>query len=228
MARVPILAMTVVATLLAGGMAPIGTAAQDDVPLERARRLFEEGQRAYAEGRLDEAARRMKEAYRITRSPELAYNVARVFERMGEARLAIRYFRIYVRHEQHHGTLDEAQRTDIDRRIQALQDMAKRHREQLYEAPPSDDALTAEARRFFKLGVAMFERGEYPAAMQAFTAAHRFAELPEVLYNMALTAERLERWRDARDFYREYLRVRPAAPDRAHVQNKIRELRHKR
>ncbi|MFW6051439.1 MAG: hypothetical protein ACODAU_09705 [Myxococcota bacterium] len=196
--------------------------------LERASRLFREGQRAYGEGRLDEAAKKMQEAYRLTRSPDLAYNVARVFERMGEAGLAIRYFQVYVRHELHHGTLSEKERADIEKRIEKLRAMAKRQKEQLYAAPPSDDALTAEARRFFEMGVTMFQRKEYEAAMQAFTAAHRFAALPEVLYNMALTSERLERWRDARDYYREYLRVRPRAPDRPHVERRIAELRGKR
>lgn len=231
-ARGPVTAGLLVAALLAA-VTPLGPAQAQDTAsdpakqarLERARTLFEEAQRAYAEGRFREAARKMQVAYRLTRSPELAFNVARVFERMGETDLAIQYFRIYMRHEEHHGTLTDAERADLEERTAKLRAMAERHREQLYSAPPSDDALTAEAQRFFKLGVAMFNRGEYDAAMQAFIAAHRFAPLPEVLYNLALTSERLERWRDARDYYREYLRVRPAAPDRAHVEKRIEALR---
>ena len=63
------------------------------------------------------------------------------------------------------------------------------------------------------------------AAMQAFTAAQRFAELPEVLYNMAVTAERMGDRRDAADYFREYLRLRPTAPDRGEVERRIRTLR---
>jgi len=64
--------------------------------------------------------------------------------------------------------------------------------------------------------------------MQAFTAALQFAPFPELLYNMALASERLQNWRDARDYYREYLRLRPNAPDRAAVEAKIAELRDRR
>ena len=71
----------------------------------------------------------------------------------------------------------------------------------------------------------MFRRRQYAAAMEAFTAAQRFAPLPEVLYNMAVTAERLHQKRDAIDYYREYLRVRRNAPDRYIVERRIRELR---
>lgn len=62
--------------------------------------------------------------------------------------------------------------------------------------------------------------------MQAFIAAHRFAPLPEVLYNLAVTAERLGSPRDAIDYYREYLRGLPEnAPDRGAVERKIAALR---
>ena len=64
--------------------------------------------------------------------------------------------------------------------------------------------------------------------MEAFTAAQRFAPLPEIFYNMAVTAERLGSTRDAMDYYREYLRVRPNAPDRGHVESEVARLRAER
>src|SRR5687767_5280761 len=63
----------------------------------RARTLFEQGQAAYAAGHFDEAARKMVEAYELTRSAELAFNAARVFERMSDYDAALRYFEIYLR-----------------------------------------------------------------------------------------------------------------------------------
>jgi len=188
---------------------------------ERARTLFVEGQQAYDAGRFEEAARKMKEAYELTSSPELAFNVGRVCERMSEYDDAIRYFRIYLRR----GSPSDEERADVQRRVEALRDAQRRQRDQVFTAPPSNDELTREARTFFLRGVAMYRRGQYEAAMQAFIAAHRFAPLPEVLYNLAVTAERIGSRQDAVDYYREYLRLRPSAPDRGHVEREIRRLR---
>jgi tetratricopeptide (TPR) repeat protein len=71
----------------------------------------------------------------------------------------------------------------------------------------------------------MYRARHYEAAMQAFMAAHRFAPLPAVLYNLAITAEKMGEKRDAIDYYREYLRRWPEAPDRADIEKKIAELR---
>ncbi len=211
-----------------GALSPVGApgltsvaSAQTEEQLARARTLFTEGQAAYDAGRFQEAVTKMREAYEITNSAELAFNVARVYERMSEYAEAIRYFRIYLRQ----GQPDATVRADVEARIEALRAAERRSREQVFTAPPSDDELTREARTFFTRGVSMFRRGEYEAAMQAFTAAHRFAPLPEVLYNMAVVAERLGAPRDAIDYYREYLRLRPTAPDRGFVEREIERLR---
>lgn len=219
----PALGLSLLLSLTAG-LAPELTSvaqAQTEEQVARARTLFTEGQAAYDAGRFQEAVTKMLEAYELTSSPELAFNVARVYERMSEYAEAIRYFRIYLRQ----GAPDATVRADVEARIEALRAAERRSREQVFTAPPSDDELTREARTFFTRGVAMFRRGEYEAAMQAFTAAHRFAPLPEVLYNMAVVAERLGAPRDAIDYYREYLRLRPTAPDRGFVEREIARLR---
>ncbi len=195
--------------------------AQTEEQLARARTLFTEGQAAYDAGRFQEAVTKMREAYDITHSAELAFNVARVYERMSEYADAVRYFRIYLRE----GQPDAEVRADVEARIEALRAAERRSRDQVFTAPPSDDELTREARTFFTRGVAMFRRGEYEAAMQAFTAANSFAPLPEVHYNMAVVSERLGARRDAIDYYREYLRLRPNAPDRGFVEREIERLR---
>lgn len=197
------------------------SAAQSNDRVARARALFMEGQAHYDAGRFAEAAEKMRQAYDLTRAPELAFNVARVYERMSEYDQAIRYFRIYLRR----GELEAAERADITARIAALREAKTRAESQVFTAPPSNDELTREARTFFLRGVAMFQRQHYEAAMQAFMAAHRFAPLPEVLYNLAVTAEQLGSKRDAIDYFREYLRARPNSPDRAAVERRIAELR---
>ncbi|UJR79067.1 tetratricopeptide repeat protein [Sandaracinus amylolyticus] len=196
--------------------APAG--AQD---VGRAQQLFQQGIAAYDAGRLDEAVRLLREADAIVHSPELTFNIARVYERMGESREAIRHFERYLREARPEG--DE--RADVDRRIAAMRELDRRMRDQVMTTPPSSDEMTQEARVFFERGVAMFRRRQYDAALQAFTAAYNFARLPEVVYNLAVASERTGHTQDAIDYYREYLRARPDGPDRAYVERRIAQLR---
>lgn len=208
----------------------------DDVA--RARALFEEASRLYTEGDLRGAVSRMEEAHRLTRAPELLFNVARIYERMSEFDDAIRWYRRYLRDSARNpapaeSTTDAAEaraaeRAEIERRIAALEEAKRRVRSQVFTAPPSDDELTNEARVFFERGVAMFRRRRYEAALQAFIAARRFAPLPEILYNIAVAAERLDQRQDAIDYYREYLRSRPSAADRGLVERRIEALQAER
>lgn len=204
-----------------GAAVPTVALAQSDDARQQARELFVQGQADYDAGRYATAAEKMLAAYELVRSPELAYNVGRVYERMSEYDQAVRYFGIFLRR----GTPTAEERHDIQQRIAALREAQRRQRDQVFTAPPSNDELTREARTFFLRGVAMYRRGRYEAAMQAFTAALRFAPLAEVYFNTAVCAERLGSRRDAVDYYREYLRLRPEAPDRGHVEAEIRRLR---
>lgn len=208
-----------IATLALCAAFTAAAAAQD--ANARARALFQEGTSAYQDGDFGTAADKFVAAYRLTRSPELAFNAGRAYERMSDYDKAIRFFRIYLRR----GEVSDEVKADIRARIEALQQAKRRQREQVFTLPPSDDALVQEARTFFQRGVAMFRRQQYQAAMQAFTAAHRFAPLPEIFFNMAVTAEKMGNLRDAMDYYREYLRLRPRAADRGHVEREIERLR---
>ena len=196
-------------------------AAQDAGALARAQQLFADGIAAYDAGRLDEAARLLREADAVVHTPELSFNLGRVYERMGESREAIRWFERYLREARPEG--DE--RADVERRIAAMRELDRRMRDQVVTTPPTGDEMTREARVFFERGVAMFRRRRYDAALQAFTAAYNFARLPEVVYNLAVTSERIGHLQDAIDYYREYLRARPDGADRRIVERKIAELR---
>lgn len=207
--------------LAALALTAVPAGAQDPGAVARAEQLFTQGLAAYDAGRLDEAARLLREADAIVHTPELSFNLGRVYERMGEAREAIRWFERYLLEARPEG---EA-RADVERRIAGMRELDRRMREQVVTAPPSSDEMTQEARVFFERGVAMFRRRRYDAALQAFTAAYNFARLPEVVYNLAVASERTGHLQDAIDYYREYLRARPDGPDRAHVERKIAELR---
>lgn len=190
--------------------------------IERARQLFVEGTEHYQAGRLNEALERFLAAWRIVPGPELAYNVARTYERMADAQHAVEFYRHYLRQ----AASDAAERQDVERRIGELESIARRQREQIIALPPSEDELTQEARTFFERGVTMFRRRRYDAAMAAFTAAYNFARLPEVIYNLAVTAERLGRTQDAIDYFREYARTLPRdSVERPLIDRRVEQLR---
>lgn len=189
--------------------------------VERARQLFAEGTQHYQAGRLDEALQRFLEAWRIVPGPELAYNVARTYERMGDAQRGIEFYNHYLRQAP-----EGPERQDVERRIRELEAIARRQRDQIIALPPSQDELTQEARTFFERGVAMYRRRRYDAALAAFTAAYNFARLPEVVYNLAVTAERLGRTQDAIDYFREYARSLPRdSAERPMIDRRVEQLR---
>ena len=177
----------VFASVLLVGAAGAQPPANDRVA--RAQALFQEGLRAYEAGNLSEALVKLKEAHRLTRSPELAFNVARVYERIGDAPNATRYFRMYLRSP----AVTDAERADIERRIVVLQELQRRQRDQVFAAPPSSDELTAEARTFFLRGVSMFRRRQFRAALDAFMAAHQFAPPGDVVLGEVLLHQYVRR-----------------------------------
>lgn len=215
------ISLAVVLSMALTGAFAVHVSAQDEAALARARDRFAAGLAAYDAGRLDEAARLLLEADAMVHFPELTFNIARVYERMGEAREAIRFFERYLREAR----IEEAERADVERRIAAMRELERRMRDQVMTIPPTGDEMTQEARTFFERGVAMFRRRRFDAALQAFTAAYNFARLPEVVYNLAVASERTNQRQDAVDYYREYLRMRPDGADRAHVERRITALR---
>lgn len=194
--------------------------AHDHAKEDKARALFKEAQRAYAEDRFADARDAFIEVYKLTKSADIAFNAGRICERMSDYGCAQRYLRIYLKR----GKVSVHEARDIEARLKELAGAEKRQKNQLFTAPPSGDQLMNEARSFFLRGVAMFQRKQCTAAFQAFTAAQRFSPVPEVYYNLGVTAECMGARRDARDYFREYLRQRPETVDRAAVEARIKKL----
>jgi tetratricopeptide (TPR) repeat protein len=188
--------------------------------LAEARAHFEQGQLAYRSGQLKEALGHFTHAYELAPSPELDFDLARVYERVGEPASAIHHLRAYLQQVE----IKDTDRQQIEARIARLEALLDRQRAPLLQAPPSSAALTAEARAFFDRGNKLFKEGSYATALVAFTAARRFAALPELTYNLALTAERLGHTSEAVDYYRQYLREAKSPSDAQAVQSRIRAL----
>jgi tetratricopeptide (TPR) repeat protein len=189
--------------------------------IERARQCFMQGQAAYGRGELDKARDGFRCAYDIAPSPELAWNLGRVYERMGEPAESIRYYRLYLST----APADARERKDVERRIAKLQALSERQHAGIRAALPSNAELSQEARTFFERGVKLYAHRRYEAALVAFTAALRASGAPELRYNLAVTAERLGQAQDALDHYRAYLAALPNAEDKADVTARIDALR---
>lgn len=210
--------------------APPGAPPPPDGPeMERARGLFAEGMRAYQANDFGRAAALLSEVDAIVPSAELAYNIAYCYQRMADPESAVRFFRRYLES----GAPSEAERADVEARIAQMESLRARQRDATMVLPPSMDAMTADAAALFASGQEMFRRRRYAPALQAFSAAAAAfqalgVEVPELVYNLAVTSERLRSLDDAADYYEEYLRQRPRDPEVARIRAHVTELRQRR
>jgi tetratricopeptide (TPR) repeat protein len=195
--------------------------AQQENGLANARRCFDEGRIAYADGRMQDALTGFLCAHRNAPSPELAWNLGRVYERMDDPAAAIRYYTLYL--EANTATANE--RKDLEQRIVRLE--AQRQR----KTPPVNDELpmrveqATSAKAAFLRAIQLFRQRRYEDARDAFVTALQQSDAPEVHYNLAVTSERLGRLHEALDHYHAYLRALPTASDKDRVALRIDQLR---
>jgi tetratricopeptide (TPR) repeat protein len=182
-----------------------------------AKACFQKAQGAYAAGDLATALRGFLCAFQAAPSPELHYNLARVYERMGEADESMRHYHAYLAQAQ----VTPQERKRIDARLQALQELRERQRPPLTPAQPSAEAMSAEARAFYERGVKLYRVKQWAAAQAAFNAALQMSNAPELHFNLAVVAERMNRPQEAVDHYRAYLAARDDAKDREKIEERI-------
>lgn len=85
-------------------------------------------------------------------------------------------------------------------------------------------AQQEEARGLFEAGTAAFAAGRYESALDYFERAYELTGLPELLYNIGQSADRLRRDERALEAFRGYLEATPEAEDRAAVEARIAAL----
>jgi len=209
--------------LIAAATCALGARAQAHPPeaSASARQCFERAQTDYHAGRLAEARRGFECAYVQLPSAELAWNLARVSERMGDVEEGMRYFQEYLTLAQP----PQGERRRVETRIAALRKLGERQAVALKPSSDVGKAMSREARTFFARGTKLYKSRHYEAAAAAFVAALQLSPAPELHYNLGVTAERMQRFEDACDHYSAYLEAWPEAPDRARVQAHIAQLR---
>ncbi|MDB4966011.1 MAG: Thiol-disulfide isomerase [Myxococcales bacterium] len=92
-------------------------------------------------------------------------------------------------------------------------------------ATPAVDEDSAKARSFFEKGMGHFQLQEYDAAIDKWQAGFRLKPVPEFLYNIAQAYRLSKRPEKALQFYKTYLRLAPAAPNRVEVERHVAALK---
>lgn len=78
-----------------------------------------------------------------------------------------------------------------------------------------------QARAEFLAGREAFTRGNYEEAARRFEQAYRLSGRAQLLYNIGTSYDRLHRWVQARDAFRQYLDQFPDAPERDEVRARL-------
>jgi hypothetical protein len=82
----------------------------------------------------------------------------------------------------------------------------------------------AEAKSHYDQGTVHYNLDEWPQAIDEFKAAYRVFPDATFLYNIAQCYRKMGNGAEALSFYKNYLRERPEAPNRAEVEKRIEEL----
>lgn len=85
--------------------------------IEKAKKAFAEGKKAFDAGDFPEAIQKFKESYNLSKNPKLLYNVAIANESAGQDDIALFYYRKFLTD----AAPDDAQRPDAETRKKALE-----------------------------------------------------------------------------------------------------------
>lgn len=185
------------------------------------RRLFSQAAAAFSRNDFTEAARVFRQLYDQSPSVDTAYNLARVYERIGESSDAIQFFQRVLQGEP---PPSDGQRQDIEARIGRLRAYEARRQAGIAAAPATTDELNQEGVAWFNRGVRFFQRGQFSSALQAFEQASRYLQTAELDFNLGMTYERLRNYPRALEYLRQYLETIRGQPEEIPIQRRIREI----
>jgi tetratricopeptide (TPR) repeat protein len=106
---------------------------------EHARAIYERGARAYAEARYSQAAELFLDANRIFPTPQLLFNIAKAYDRLGHSTGALAYYRDYLRK-----AADAVDRQEVSARVRELElQLAQRGVQQFSVITDPDNAMVS-------------------------------------------------------------------------------------
>jgi len=112
----------------------------DEARIAQAKKAFAAGSRAYQQGDFDTALRRFRQAYDLTESPDLLYNIATVSDRMRRDEDALRAYEGYLE-----ARPASADRPHVESRIEVLRGSIEARREAELQAQIEAERAAQEA-----------------------------------------------------------------------------------
>jgi tetratricopeptide (TPR) repeat protein len=88
----------------------------------------------------------------------------------------------------------------------------------------TDEQKKAEAKRLYEEGLQHYNLGEYDSAISKFKSAYAISSAVGLLFNVAQSYRLKKDWEQASNFYLTYLRLKPDAPNRSDVEQRIAEM----
>lgn len=89
---------------------------------------------------------------------------------------------------------------------------------------PSAEDTRKQARTHFRAGTVFYEAGNYDRAIEEYLAAYKLLPLPDLLFNLAQAYRLKGELREAIDYYRRYLAVRPNDAPAVEARQTLRTL----
>jgi tetratricopeptide (TPR) repeat protein len=91
-------------------------------------------------------------------------------------------------------------------------------------APPPSEEKRAAAKALYDKGLSHYNLGEFDEAIKAFKEAYAISQAPGLLFNVAQSYRLKKDYEQATYFYQTYLRLKPDAPNRADVEERLKEM----
>jgi tetratricopeptide (TPR) repeat protein len=88
----------------------------------------------------------------------------------------------------------------------------------------TDDQKKAEAKRLYEVGLSAYNLGNFVEAIKAFSDAYALSAAPGLLFNIAQSHRLNKDYEKATYFYQTYLRLKPDAPNRPDVEQRLEEM----
>ncbi len=92
-------------------------------------------------------------------------------------------------------------------------------------ADKSRRAIADEAREHYQKGITHYDLADYDAAIDEFKKAYDLSKEPGLLFNLAQAARLKKDWRQALQFYENFIGLKPDTPNRADVDAQIEKMK---
>jgi len=191
----------------------------------KAKEYYQKAMESYSYGKLRRAVDYFLKSYRIYPHPDIVYNIAKIYDKLGEDEKAIEYYKKYLKVKK---GLDKKEKEEIKERIKKIEERKRRVELALKLKPPSKKVILKATLDFYKKGVKLYKKGYLKAAFEAFKSAYNLTPIPELLYNMALCMEKEGDIDIAIEFYKKYYFEIDDKETKKLIKKHIRELKERR